>query len=153
MGAMAKRYIPTNVRRFEWLEYASNAIYVAVLPFRPEILLPDPAVPEETTANLLVTWISVIAFTALILSWVWLAARRRKNWARWALVALMAITLPFFFFAPASYMAKPYGMAFDLFLIAIQTYALYLVFSGDAKAWFQHGPAPLGKEEAAETFG
>jgi hypothetical protein len=150
---MAKRYIPKNVRRFEWLTYGSNAVYLASLPFRPEALVPDTVAPEEAMAALIGGWAYVIVVSALTLSWVWFAARRRKNWARWALVAFMALSLSLYFFVPASYFtAQPYGVGFDLVLTVIQIYALYLVFSGDAKDWFKHGAVPLGKEEAADTF-
>jgi hypothetical protein len=74
--------------------------------------------------------------------------------ARWFLVALSVLGLFSYLLLPWSFYAEHrLGSAVETVTTIAQVAGLYFAFSGDAKAWFRYGPTPLGKEEAADTFG
>src|SRR5688500_4266315 len=97
---MAKRYIPENVRRYEWLSYGSTVAYVAVFPFRPEALGPETLSSAQRFA-VLAFWYVAFIVPALLL--IWLTARKRKNWARWTGFILFLLTLVGFVFQPLNF--------------------------------------------------
>ena len=75
---------------------------------------------------------------ALLALFVWLIARRHKNWARWAFLVMYVLGLPIlvlneFELAPTTPLAATLvvGQCF------LQAYSLFLIFTGDAKDWFK----------------
>jgi hypothetical protein len=69
---------------------------------------------------------------------VWLAARRRKNWARWTL--LIVAVVGFFMAYPQlskAFQANTLLGSLHLVQYLMELVALWFVFSGDAKAWFR----------------
>jgi LPXTG-motif cell wall-anchored protein len=131
--------MPRNVVRFEQLIYASLVV-------RLIIAIVDFARLSKVTSALAIVGAGVAGFVILVLL-AWLIARRRKNWARWVLLTLYLLGLPFVIVGPfvtevgGVALAKP--SPFVISLIALETIAqavaLIFVFTGDAKAWFARG--------------
>src|ERR1700761_714619 len=79
---------PRNVFRFEVLLYASlmlDSLSVAVQDRTPTSDMTDQMIMGAT----LVTGGMILLF----LLFVWLAARRRKNWPRWVLAAFLVFSV------------------------------------------------------------
>jgi hypothetical protein len=71
-------------------------------------------------------------FTALF---IWLIARRRKNWARWLWLTLFAVVgLPTSFKGLGQ--ANPATGVLILVHLLIAGIAFFFIFTGDARAWF-----------------
>jgi hypothetical protein len=126
--------IPCDINKFEQIWLGCTLGYVAAVPMRPELF--DPA-PQGVGG-----WAFAIALTlavaAITLYFVFQAARRRQNWARWVLLILFATTLPMVVYqALGYYAAHPFGTLFDLLVVAMEGSALLLVFGPEAKEWFR----------------
>jgi len=126
--------MPTNLVWFERLAYASLGLGLLdlALDFRNLSRL-SPAI------NLIGTLVLTLGVIALL---IWLVARRRQGWARWAFLGLYLIGLPFFFsnLMQQSLLSVP----ISLLQVVLQGVALFFVFTGDAKPWFAQPPsAPL----------
>jgi len=68
---------------------------------------------------------------------IWQAARRRKNWARWVLCILIAIQLSALYrWTVLSKYLTPLGQGLLIGQDVVLTFALYLSFTGNARAWF-----------------
>jgi hypothetical protein len=118
--------MPTNVVWFERLAYASLGLGLLDLALDLRNLSRlSPAV------NLIGTLVLTLGVVALL---IWLVARRRQGWARWAFLVLYLLGLPFFFrnLMQQSLLSVP----ISLLQTVLQGVALYFVFTGDAKAWF-----------------
>ena len=122
--------VPTNVRRFEALLYASlmlDALSVAVQDRTPN---------AEMTEQMIMTGTLLAGGMILLLVYfVRLAAHHRKNWPRWVLAAalvLMVISL--------GQIIGEKGMeldsAIEIVSCALTTMGLYFSFTGDAQGWF-----------------
>lgn len=123
--------VPKNVWWFEVLLYASlllDALSVAFLQDR------------TPTARMSEQMIDATAWTAfallILLFWfVWLAARRRKSWPRWALSTALVLSL-----ISLAHVIGERGMQFDVLVDTVScgltALGLYLSFTGDAKDWF-----------------
>src|SRR4051812_28044031 len=79
--------LPKNIVRFEVLLYVSllmDALSAALVDHR----LSDATAAEMATIN----QFAIIQLVAL-LGCVWLAARHRRNWARWVLAGALGLSL------------------------------------------------------------
>jgi hypothetical protein len=84
-----------------------------------------------------VLFIQVFAFAVMVLL-IWLVARRRKNWARWLMLAMflagtpsaVRITVQTFQIIPIS--AILYCVQW-----ALEIVAFWLIFTGNAREWFR----------------
>lgn len=128
--------MPANVVWFERLAYASLALGLLdlALDFQNLSRL-SPAV------NLIGTLVLTMGVIALL---IWLVARRRQGWARWAFLILFLFGLPFLFMnlLQQSLLTVP----ISLLQVVLQGVALFFVFTGDAKPWFAAAQAvPLPK--------
>ncbi|HWZ39420.1 MAG TPA: hypothetical protein VNY08_14070 [Bradyrhizobium sp.] len=121
---------PRNVFRFEVLLYASlmlDALSVAVQDRTPTADMTEPMI----MANTLIGGGMIL----LLLYFVWLAARRRKNWPRWVLAAALVLSV-------ISLLQVIGANGFELdsvieIVSCVLTGAgLYYSFTGDAKGWF-----------------
>ena len=126
--------MPINVVWFERLAYASLGLGLLdlALDFQNLSRL-SPAI------NLIGTLVLTLGVIALL---IWLVARRRQGWARWAFLVLYLFGLPFFFMnlMQQSLLSVP----ISLLQVVLQGVALFFVFTGDAKTWFaQPQSAPL----------
>ena len=122
--------LPRNVFRFEVLLYASlmlDALSVAVQDRTPTLNMSD----QTITANTVLAGGMIV----LLLYFVRLAARERKNWPRWVLVAALVLSVLSLF--PV---IGERGLALDSFIeivsCALTAAGLYYSFTGDAQGWF-----------------
>jgi hypothetical protein len=122
--------VPSNVRRFEALLYASlmlDALSVAV-----QDRTPSAAVTEQMimTSTLLAG-----GMILLLVYFVRLAARGRKNWPRWVLAAALVLSM-----ISLAQIIGEKGLeldsAIEIVSCALTAMGLYFSFTGDAKDWF-----------------
>jgi hypothetical protein len=122
--------VPRNVLRFEVLMYISlmlDAISVALQDRTPTPENPDSAIMMLAILNGIM--IVVMAF------FVYLAARGRKNWPRWVVLAVEALTgISLWLFLQDKGMTLDAGI--DVISSALVTIGLYYSFTGDARGWF-----------------
>jgi hypothetical protein len=80
------------------------------------------------------TWLA-LGLLLILFYFVWLAARRKKSWPRWALAAALALSL-----ISLAQVIGERGIQFDVLVdtvsCALTALGLYLSFTGDAKDWF-----------------
>ena len=122
--------VPKNVWWFEVLLYASlvlDALSVAFQDRTPTARLTEQMISVST-------WLA-LGLVLLLFYFVWLAARRKKSWPRWALAAALALSL-----ISLAQVIGERGIQFDVFVdivsCALTALGLYLSFTGDAKDWF-----------------
>jgi peptidoglycan/LPS O-acetylase OafA/YrhL len=122
--------VPTNVRRFEALLYASlmlDALSVAVQDRTPNAEMTEQMI---MTATLLAG-----GMILLLVYFVWLAARWRKNWPRWVLAAALVLSV-----ISLVQVIGDNGVQFDsgieVISCALTAAGLYFSFTGDAVGWF-----------------
>jgi uncharacterized BrkB/YihY/UPF0761 family membrane protein len=121
--------LPRNVLRFEVLLYLSlllDTLSAAFLDRTPT----DTG--DATTANVNMLAVVLVAFFLLL---VWLAARHRKNWARWVLVGALGLSVLSLLDALGSG-GLTFATAVDVLSTALTAAGLYFSFTGDAKDWF-----------------
>ena len=121
--------IPKNVLRFEVLLYLSLLIdsLSAALLDRTSADMSDAA---EANVNLI-----AVVLVAFFLFLVWLAARHRKNWARWVLVAALGLSVLSLLDSFGSG-GMTLATALDVVSTALTAAGIYFSFTGDAKGWF-----------------
>ncbi|MGD0672821.1 MAG: hypothetical protein ABSB13_12130 [Candidatus Binatus sp.] len=131
---------PSNVVRFEQLMYISLGIGVI-----QSILHWNRSVSNARVAGLggagFVLFIQFFVL-AIIVLFIWLIARRRKNWARWVWLSLFILGLPFAF--PELSRLLRSGLIVATLVCAqnlAQIVALYLIFTGNAREWFARNSA------------
>ena len=122
--------VPSNVRRFEALLYASlmlDALSVAVQDRTPNAEITEQMI---MTATLLAG-----GMILLLVYFVRLAAHHRKNWPRWVLAAALVLTV-----ISLGQIIGERGMeldsAIEIVSCALTTMGLYFSFTGDAQGWF-----------------
>ena len=122
--------VPSNVRRFEALLYASlmlDALSVAVQDRTPNAEMTDQMI---MTATLLAG-----GMILLLLYFVRLAAHHRKNWPRWVLAAALVLSV-----ISLGQIFGEKGLeldsAIEIVSCALTTMGLYFSFTGDAQGWF-----------------
>ncbi len=122
--------VPTNVRRFEALLYASlmlDALSVAVQDRTPNAEMTEQMI---MTATLLAG-----AMISLLVYFVWLAAHGRKNWPRWVLAAALVLSV-----ISLGQIIGERGVeldsAIEIVSCVLTGFGLYYSFTGDAQGWF-----------------
>jgi peptidoglycan/LPS O-acetylase OafA/YrhL len=122
--------LPRNVFRFEVLLYASlilDALSVAVQDRTPTA--------EVTERMIMISTLLGGGMILLLLYFVRLAARQRKNWPRWVLVAALVLSIVSLFLTIGER-----GLELDSFIeivsCALTAAGLYYSFTGDAQGWF-----------------
>ena len=150
--------IPVNVRRFERLMYIALSLGLAMSAIQITISR------EISSFSALIMMLIPVGSYTITASLVWLAAHRRKNWARWALGILFRVyvfyiplitfdtplvilvtvifTIKILFSLPSIFLAS-FAMLWPLVLLVLRTavlilgsIAIYYVFSSTANAWF-----------------
>ncbi len=151
--------IPVNVRRFERLMYIALSLGLAMSAI--QIIISREI---SSFSALIIMMLIPVGSYAIAASLVWLAARRRKNLARWALGILFGVyvfyiplitfdtplvilvtvifTIKILFSLPSIFLAS-FAMLWPLVLLVLRTtvlilgsIAIYYVFSSTANAWF-----------------
>ncbi|HKU05467.1 MAG TPA: hypothetical protein VJR30_05320 [Bradyrhizobium sp.] len=122
--------VPKNVWWFEVLLYASLVLDALSVAFQDRT--PTPPMTEQMIN---VSTMLALGLLLLLFYFVWLAARRKKSWPRWALSAALALSL-----ISLAQVIGERGMQFDVFVDTIScvltAWGLYMSFTGDAKDWF-----------------
>ena len=127
---------PSNVILFEQLWYLSLGIGVilTIVAWYRIVALTHGAAGFGIHLVLLIQAVVV----AVAVLFIWLIARRRKNWARWVFLTLAILDVPF---ALRELRLVLYMHRITATLVcaqnAAQVTALYLVFTGNAREWFR----------------
>ena len=137
---MGEKELPSNVARFEQLMYLT-----LVIGFINSALTWNHSVAQARNLGgaYFVLFIQIFVF-AFIVMFIWLIARRRKNWARWVLLVLFVLGIP----AAARligqwFRVEPVVGFLNLVQGLVQVIALVLVFTGNAREWFKRTPTPV----------
>ena len=128
--------IPRDVLRFEAFLYSSLLIDALSAGFLS-------AIPDDATDDMrmFVNLLNALVIAALV--WlVWLAAQRRRNWARWTLAGLFALTA-ILFAGTISDMDLTIRSIADVLSLGLTAVGLYFGFTAEAGPWFE-APKPQG---------
>lgn len=122
--------LPSNVRRFEALLYASlmlDALSVAVQDRTPNA--------EVTEQMIMTATLLAGGMILLLLYFVRLAAHERRNWPRFVLAAALVLSV-----ITLGQIIGEKGLeldsAIEIVSCALTTAGLYFSFTGDAQGWF-----------------
>jgi heme/copper-type cytochrome/quinol oxidase subunit 4 len=122
--------LPKNVIWFEVLLYLSLTLDALSVAFQDRT-------PSAEMTDSMITVASLMAACMILLMvyFVWLAAQRRKNWPRWALLAALALSI-----ISLAQVIGDGGVGLDsgieVVSCALTAAGLYFSFTGDAKGWF-----------------
>jgi cell division protein FtsW (lipid II flippase) len=122
--------IPKNVLRFEVLLYSSLILDALSVAFQDRT--PSADMTESTIAAATVLAAGLIL---LLFYFVWLAARRRKNWPRWVLLATLVLSV-ISLFQIVDESGLQLDTAIEVVSCALTAAGLYCSFTGDAQGWF-----------------
>ncbi|VIO75238.1 hypothetical protein CI1B_57390 [Bradyrhizobium ivorense] len=122
--------VPRNVLWFEVLLYASLTLDALSVAFTDRT-----ARSEMTEQMIMVATLMAGCMIVLLMYFVYLAARHRKNWPRWALVAALVLS--------AISLVQVIGdrgveldSGIEVVSCILTTAGLYYSFTGDAQGWF-----------------
>ena len=122
--------VPRNVLWFEVLLYLSltlDALSVAFQDRTPSAEMTDQMINVAT--------VMAACLILLLVYFVWLAAQRRKNWPRWALVASLVLSaISLVQIIGESGVQLDSGI--EIVSCGLTAAGLYFSFTGDAKGWF-----------------
>jgi hypothetical protein len=122
--------VPRNVLWFEVLLYLSLTLDALSVAFQDR----TPS-SEMTEPMIMVATVMAGGLILLLVSFVWLAAQRRKNWPRWALFAALVLSL-----ISLVQIIGDAGLeldsAIEIVSCALTAAGLYFSFTGDARGWF-----------------
>jgi hypothetical protein len=122
--------IPRNVLWFEVLLYMSLVLDALSIAFQDRTPSGDTTESVIMVANVLAACLILLMFYL-----VGLAARRRKNWPRWVLVASLVLSV-----ISLLQIVGDDGMqadsAIEVVSCALTAAGLYFSYTGDAKGWF-----------------
>jgi hypothetical protein len=119
--------VPKNVLWFEILLYVSLALDALSVVFQD----------HTSSFELIITSTTMAAVLILVqFYFVWLAAQRRAGWPRWALVAMLLLSL-ISVVQVLSGDAIRLSTAIEILSCMLTAVGLYLSFTGDAQGWFK----------------
>jgi branched-subunit amino acid permease len=122
--------LPRNVFLFELLLYASlmlDSLSVAVQDRTPTADATDQMIMAGTILD--------GGMILLLLYFVWLAARHRKNWPRWVLAAALVLSV-MALFQVIGENGLTLDSAIEIVSCVLTAAGLYYSFTGDAQGWF-----------------
>jgi branched-subunit amino acid permease len=123
-------YVPRNVLRFEALLYLSLMLDALSVAFQDRT--PGAGMTEQM---ILAATVVAGGLIVLFVYFVWLAARRRKNWPRWALAAVLVLSV-----TSLAQVIGENGLELDsgieIVSCLLTAAGLYCSFTGDAQGWF-----------------
>jgi O-antigen ligase len=122
--------VPRNVLWFEVLMYLSLALDALSVAFQ------DRTPSDDMTDQMIaVATLMAACLILLLVYFVWLAAQRRKNWPRWALVAALVLSV-----ISLVQILGDGGLdlasGIEIVSCALTAAGLYFSFTGDAQGWF-----------------
>jgi heme/copper-type cytochrome/quinol oxidase subunit 4 len=122
--------LPKNVLWFEVLLYLSLTLDALSVAFQDRT-------PSAEMTDSMITVASLMAACMILLMvyFVWLAAQRRKNWPRWALLAALVLSI-----ISLVQVIGDGGLGLEsgieVVSCALTAAGLYFSFTGDARGWF-----------------
>ena len=122
--------VPRNVLLFEVLLYLSLMLDSVSVAFQDRT-------PTGDMTDQMIMAATIVAGTMILLLFyfVYLAARRRKNWPRWVLAAALVLSV-----ISLVQVIGQNGMelesAIEIVSCALTAAGLYFSFTGDAQGWF-----------------
>jgi hypothetical protein len=122
--------VPKNVLWFEVLLYLSLTMDTLLAAFQDRTPTAD-----KTAQTFMVETLIAICLIQLLVYFVWLAARRRKNWPRWALATVLALSTVGLV-QTIGEKGVQIENAIDVISSALAVAGLYFSFTGDAVGWF-----------------
>src|SRR6202158_297643 len=122
--------VPKNVLWFEVLLYLSLTLDALSVAFQDRT--PSAGIAEQTIA---VATVMAAGLILLLVYFVWLAAQRRKNWPRWALVASLVLSIISLVQAVGE-SGLQLDSGIEVVSCALTAAGLYFSFTGDAQGWF-----------------
>jgi len=122
--------VPRNVLWFEVLLYLSLMLDALSVAFQ------DRTPSREMTEQMILA-ASIIsgAMILLLVYFVYLAARQRKNWPRWVLVAALVLSV-ISLIQVIGENGVELDSAIEIVSCILTVAGLYFSFTGDAKGWF-----------------
>ena len=122
--------VPKNVLWFEVLLYLSLTLDALSVAFQDRT-----PTAEMTEQMIMVATVMAACLILLLVYFVWLAARRRKNWPRWALFASLGLSvISLIGIIGESGLQLDSGI--EIVSCALTAAGLYFSFTGDARGWF-----------------
>ena len=122
--------VPRNVLMFEIMLYLSLMLDALSVAFQDRT-------PEAGVTSSTITIATVLTgfLILLLLYFVWLAARRRKNWPRWVLAAALLFSVGSLWQA-LSESGLELDNGIEIVSCLLTAAGLYFSFTGDAQDWF-----------------
>ena len=122
--------VPKNVLWFQTLLYASLMLDALSVAFQ------DRTPSRDMTDSMIMAATMLAGGMILLLFYfVWLAARKRKNWPRWVLAAALVLSM-----ISLVQVIGDNGLELDsgieIVSCALTAAGLYFSFTGDAQGWF-----------------
>ena len=122
--------LPRNVLRFEVL------LYVSLMLDALSVAFGDRTPREDMTESMIMTESVLSGFIILLLLYfVWLAARRHKNWPRWVLAAALVLSV-ISLFQVIGVRGVELDSGIEIVSCALTAAGLYFSYTGDALGWF-----------------
>ncbi len=122
--------LPQNVQRFEILLYLSLMLDALSVAFQDR----TPS-GEMTEQMIMAATVLAGGMILLLVYFVWLAAKRRKNWPRWVLAAALVLSV-----ISLVQVVGDNGLELDsgieIVSCVLTAAGLYFSFTGDAQGWF-----------------
>src|SRR6516165_1252255 len=122
--------VPRNVLWFEALLYVSLMLDALSVAFQ------DRTPTAELTEQMILAATMVAgAMILLLVYFVWLAARQRKNWPRWVLAAALLLSV-ISLFQVIGENGLELDSSIEIVSCVLTAAGLYFSFTGDARGWF-----------------
>jgi hypothetical protein len=122
--------VPRNVLWFEVLLYLSLMLDSLSVAFQDR----TPG-PQMTEASIMVAHLMAAGLILLLVHFVGLAARQRKNWPRWLLATALAFTT-ISLVTIIGERGLEFSSGVEVVSSALTAAGLYFSFTGDAVDWF-----------------
>ena len=122
--------VPKNVVWFQVLLYLSLTLDALSVAFQDRT--PSAGMTEQMID---VATVMAACLILLLVYFVWLAAQKRKNWPRWALAALLGLSVVSLVQVIGD-TGVQLDSAIEVVSCALTAAGLYFSFTGDAKGWF-----------------
>ena len=122
--------VPKNVLWFQTLLYASLMLDALSVAFQDRTPSAD-----MTDGMIMIATVLAGGMILLLFYFVWLAARKRKNWPRWVLAAALVLSI-----ISLVQVIGDNGVELDsgieIVSCVLTAAGLYFSFTGDAQGWF-----------------
>jgi heme/copper-type cytochrome/quinol oxidase subunit 4 len=123
--------VPKNVLWFEVLLYLSLTLDALSVAFQDR----TQTTADMTESVILIANVIAACMILLLCYFVWLAAQRRKNWPRWALLASLVLSL-ISLVQTVGESGMQIDSAIEVISCALTAAGMYFSFTGDAQGWF-----------------